>query len=170
MEDTILQISVGSFIFKHSQSAGLLLSDGRAVEPQPRLKRLGRFLFQDESSGLSVLVEDFDPTSRRFTLRVGSRRVFVEVRDVLDEVSLRSGAVRTGIRKAVTIRSPMPGLIMQIMVQPGQSVRRGDGLLVLEAMKMENMLRAPSDGIVDTVLCQAGQSVEKGQELLRFRD
>lgn len=170
MDDTILQVSVNSFIFRHSQTGGLFYADGRAVEPASRPLRLGRYLFQDQRSGFPVLVEDFDAVSRQFTLRVGGRRVLVEVRDVFDEVSRRSGAARSGARKAAAIRSPMPGLIVQIMVQPGQPVRKGDGLLVLEAMKMENMLRAPGEGVVDAVLCQMGQSVEKGQELLRFRD
>jgi len=67
------------------------------------------------------------------------------------------------------LRSPMPGLVLRLLVAPGQSVAAGDGLLVLEAMKMENELRGTASGIVQAVHVQAGQAVDKGQVLLDFR-
>jgi len=68
------------------------------------------------------------------------------------------------------LRAPMPGVIIEISVQPGTQVSRGDQLLVLEAMKMKNPIRSPRDGIVDAILVQTGQSVNFDDLLLSYRE
>lgn len=62
----------------------------------------------------------------------------------------------------------MPGLVLQILVEPGQLVQKGDALLLLEAMKMENVIKAASNGQVKTVAVQKGAAVDKGQLLLEM--
>jgi len=66
------------------------------------------------------------------------------------------------------VRAPMPGLIVRVEVKPGQLVRQGDGVVIMEAMKMENELRADTDGVVAKVLVKPGQPVEKGAVLIEF--
>ncbi len=63
----------------------------------------------------------------------------------------------------------IPGLILEVAVTPGQAVRRGDCLLVLEAMKMQNHLAALEDGIVESIHVASGQNVTRGQLLVCFR-
>ena len=82
--------------------------------------------------------------------------------------SLAAGAV-TQAGPAV-LKAPMPGLVVRVMVVPGDHVAAGQGLVVLEAMKMENELRAPAGGIVGSVSAVPGQAVEKGQVLVEFRE
>jgi len=65
-----------------------------------------------------------------------------------------------------TVRAPMPGLVVRIEVAEGQQVDAGAGLVVVEAMKMENELRAPRPGMVQTVHVAVGQAVEKGASLV----
>ena len=65
--------------------------------------------------------------------------------------------------------SPMPGLLREIAVVPGQEVRAGERLAVIEAMKMENILKADSDRVVEAVLASAGDSIAVDQPILRFR-
>ena len=64
----------------------------------------------------------------------------------------------------------MPGLVLRVQVAPGQEVPAGAGLVVLEAMKMENELKAPAPALIKAVRVQPGQAVEKGQVLLEFED
>lgn len=64
--------------------------------------------------------------------------------------------------------APMPGLIVRVNVQAGDQVRAGQGLVVMEAMKMENELRATANGIVKRIAVQAGSAVEKGALLLEM--
>jgi acetyl-CoA carboxylase biotin carboxylase subunit len=67
-----------------------------------------------------------------------------------------------------TVSSPMPGRVVQVHVAPGQDVRRGEPLMVLEAMKMEHTLSAPRDGSVESVAAVAGDQIGEGVVLVRF--
>ncbi|HZD10254.1 MAG TPA: biotin/lipoyl-containing protein [Candidatus Binatia bacterium] len=67
---------------------------------------------------------------------------------------------------AVVIRSPMPGLILDVLVEEGARIAKGQTVVILESMKMENELRAARDGTVTRVHVQKGDSVEKNQELV----
>jgi biotin carboxyl carrier protein len=80
--------------------------------------------------------------------------------------TLTGGADRQ--RGAGALRAPMPGLVMRVLVEPGQTVSRGAGVVVLEAMKMENELKAGADGTVKAVRVGTGEPVEKGQVLVEF--
>jgi pyruvate carboxylase subunit B len=64
------------------------------------------------------------------------------------------------------VKAPMPGLVVRVEVAAGQRVELGAGLVIVEAMKMENELRAPRPGVVETVHVAAGQAVEKGAPLV----
>lgn len=75
-------------------------------------------------------------------------------------------AAAEGRKKAVKVKSQMPGKIVKIMVEPGQEVERGEPVLVMEAMKMENEITAPHPGRIKEVKVEAGQAVESGAVLV----
>ena len=75
-------------------------------------------------------------------------------------------AAPAGAQGAVKVNAPMPGKILKVNVNAGTAVKKGDVLLVLEAMKMENEICAPQDGTVATVECAVGDSVESGKVLV----
>jgi biotin carboxyl carrier protein len=66
------------------------------------------------------------------------------------------------------LKAPMPGLVLRVLARVGEAVEAGRGLVVLEAMKMENELRASAAGVVVSIRVVQGQAVEKGQVLLEF--
>jgi biotin carboxyl carrier protein len=66
------------------------------------------------------------------------------------------------------LKAPMPGMVLKIMVNAGDEVKKGDSLLVLEAMKMENNIKALGDGVVTAIPIKAGDKVEKNQVLIKF--
>lgn len=72
------------------------------------------------------------------------------------------------LKKGVKVKSQMPGKILRISVKPGQVVKKGESILVMEAMKMENEIKSPQDGIIKEVKVTEGQAVETGAELLNF--
>lgn len=89
----------------------------------------------------------------------------------VDAVDERTRAIRemTGAdddEADKTISAPMPGLVLRIEVEVGQAVRAGDGLVVVEAMKMENELKAPADGVIASIAVEGGQTVDKGATLI----
>jgi pyruvate carboxylase subunit B len=93
--------------------------------------------------------------------------------NVLDERTRHiRGLVGQGKRHAGSgaIRAPMPGLVTKVLVSGGERVVAGTGLVVLEAMKMENQLTAPGKGVVRRVAVQAGQTVEKGEVLVELEE
>jgi biotin carboxyl carrier protein len=66
------------------------------------------------------------------------------------------------------LKAPMPGLVVRVLAEPGQQIRAGSGVVVLEAMKMENELRVSAASVVKTVRVKPGEAVEKGQVLVDF--
>jgi len=104
----------------------------------------------------------------RWALAPGGERREVEVLDerALHIRSLTSNSDRP--RASPVLKAPMPGLVLRVQVIPGQAVDAGAGLVVLEAMKMENELKAPGQVVVKAVRVQPGEAVEKGQVLLEF--
>ncbi|HEY3061289.1 MAG TPA: biotin/lipoyl-containing protein [Chloroflexota bacterium] len=88
--------------------------------------------------------------------------------EVLDETHARLASVaaaRGGSHGRRDLKAPMPGLVVKVLVEPGQVVAAGQPLVVLQAMKMENELSLPRGGTVSTVGVAAGQTVEAGQVL-----
>lgn len=79
--------------------------------------------------------------------------------------SLTGGPARP---EAADLKAPMPGLVVRVLVEPGHLVEAGQGLIVLEAMKMENELKARAGGRIRAVRAGPGQAVEKGQVLVEF--
>ena len=79
-----------------------------------------------------------------------------------------SPAVAGGQDLAYSMSAPMPGVILEIKVAPGDQVNKGDVVMVLEAMKMKNELKASKDGVVAEIYVAAGQQVKFGETLVRF--
>ena len=93
--------------------------------------------------------------------------------DVLDERTRHIRSLTGDVarhRGAPPLRAPMPGLVLRVLAEPGQQVAAGAGMVVLEAMKMENELRATASGVVRAVKVNPGEPVEKGQILVEFDD
>lgn len=86
---------------------------------------------------------------------------------VLDERALLMVQRRGGLGSSSgEVPAPMPGLIVKVTCEVGQQVAKGDTVVILESMKMQNELKAPIDGIVETIHCQAGQTVDKNTTLI----
>ena len=101
----------------------------------------------------------------RWTLTIGGRKLTV---DAVDE---RTRAIREMAGGAddegdKTLAAPMPGLVLKVEVEVGQAVKAGQGLVIVEAMKMENELKSPADGVVARIEVQPGQTVDKGATLV----
>ncbi|MDR2963831.1 MAG: biotin/lipoyl-binding protein [Bacteroidales bacterium] len=69
---------------------------------------------------------------------------------------------------AKAVKSPLPGTVLQVKVQAGQSVKRGDVIVVLESMKMENNIMAEKNGVIKSISVTAGQSIMQGDALFEL--
>lgn len=112
----------------------------------------------------TVFVEE--RAEHTYTLRINGEKVVVSVKDKMDLLMEAMGISNTSSAKVKEVKAPMPGLVLRLMVEEGATVSRGDNLLVLEAMKMENIIKSPGDGTVGRIHVSMGQAVEKNQVLI----
>ncbi|MEP6731623.1 MAG: biotin/lipoyl-containing protein [bacterium] len=104
----------------------------------------------------------------RYTLWLDGFRYDVEALDERTRAIRELSAAGKGPTGPAPLIAPMPGMIVRVAVQVGDTVQPGQGLVVMEAMKMENELRATSAGTVKAVLAQPGTAVDKGAVLLEL--
>ncbi len=112
---------------------------------------------------------DFDPISKTVTIKINQNKYVVKVQEPIDQLIKKLGINIATSTKVNTLKSPMPGLILKVFVTNGQAIKKGDALISLEAMKMENVYKALLDGMVDEVLVTEKQTVEKGTTLIKFK-
>lgn len=162
------QVTVGGETFQVEVDGAVVTVNGtpheaklRVVEGTPmRLLLLdhGSWVLPMDSAGRSTW-EVFDG-GERFEVEVLDQRT-AHIRSLVG-----AGAVPAG---PAVLKAPMPGMVTNVHVEPGQQVATGASLVTLEAMKMENDLRATRPGMVDRVSVTPGQTVEKGAVLVTFR-
>jgi biotin carboxyl carrier protein len=109
-----------------------------------------------------------DSDTKSLQIRLGYKTATLQLKDRFDLLLEKMGMASTGSGNLKEIKAPMPGLILDLKVKPGDLVKKGDVILILEAMKMENIIKSPGDGIVKDVKVSLKQSVEKNQILIRF--
>lgn len=120
------------------------------------------------SKSYNVEVVEANYEEKQFKIKINGQIVPVQVKDRFDELLSKMGMEGLAAKKHKDFKAPMPGLVLDINVQPGQEVAKGDTLLVLEAMKMENIMKAAADGVVSKIEVEKGQAVEKNQILIHF--
>lgn len=123
-------------------------------------------LYHDK--GYRAEVVKIDRETKTVDLKINGRKHSIQLRDKFDLLLEKMGMNNTASSKVNMIKAPMPGLIIELRVKPGDKVKTGDPLLVLEAMKMENIIKAPGEGLVKEVKVKKGDIVEKGQLLIEF--
>jgi acetyl/propionyl-CoA carboxylase alpha subunit len=109
-----------------------------------------------------------DAATKTVTLLIDGTRQVVQLRDRFDLLLEQMGMSQTVSSRLTDLKAPMPGLIVSVNAAPGQTVQKGDILLVLEAMKMENTLKASAEATIKTIRIHPGDRVEKGQVLVEF--
>lgn len=111
---------------------------------------------------------DWDRETKSMRIRLGHQTATIQLKDRFDLLLEKMGMLAAGSGALKEIKAPMPGLILDLKVKPGDEVKKGDVVLILEAMKMENIIKAPGDGVVKEVKVNLKQSVEKNQVLIQF--
>lgn len=109
-----------------------------------------------------------DITAKTLQIRLGHKTTTLQIKDRFDLLLEKMGMNSADSSNLKEIKAPMPGLILDLKVAPGDLVKKGDVVLILEAMKMENSIKSPGDGIVKAVKVSLKQSVEKNQVLIQF--
>jgi biotin carboxyl carrier protein len=114
----------------------------------------------------NILSKDFN--KKTYSIKVNNNTYDVVINDALDQQIAALGFEIGASKKVNEIKAPMPGLILEINVEEAQEVKEDDPLLILEAMKMENVINSPRDGVIKSIKVSQGNTVEKNALLIEF--
>ena len=160
MNNTPFQVTVNDQIFevKTSDAAVLdLLSVGENT-----------YHILKNNKAYKVEIESVDFKNKTFAFKINGTKYTSTIHDKYDRLIDQLG-MKVGVSQKVgDIKAPMPGLVLEVSVEVGMQVMKGDKVLILEAMKMENALKAAGDGIVKAIHITKGTAVEKGQLLIEM--
>ena len=128
----------------------------------------GQYHLLHEGKSYHIEVLALDLTSKTVVLTVNGRRQTMSIADETDQLVQQLGFSAVSATKSKNVVAPMPGLVLEVLVEAGQEVSAGTPLIILEAMKMENVLKAEGDGEVKTIRVGKGEAVEKKQLLIEI--
>lgn len=127
-----------------------------------------RFHVIREHKSYDVEVLNADLETKTMTVKVNGRDYEVALSDRYDDLLKSLGMDKALGAKVNEMKAPMPGLVLDVRVIEGQAVSKGEALVVLEAMKMENILKSPADVVVKKIIAKKGTAVEKNEVLVLF--
>lgn len=131
-------------------------------------EKQGRYHVLKDNRSYTVELIDVDFIEKKISLNVNGNNYSFELTDKFDELLKNLGMDNVNNSVAKELKAPMPGLVLEVLVKTGDSVKKGDAILVLEAMKMENNIKSVSDAVVKKVVVQKGNAVEKNQVMVLF--
>lgn len=129
----------------------------------------GRIHIIKNDKGYTVEVIEANLQTKSFIIKVNGRKYSFKAEDRFDSLLKKLGMENMANLKVKDIKAPMPGLVLDVMVEDNQTISKGDAVLVLEAMKMENIIKSPTDGIVKSIEITKGNAVEKNEVLINFK-
>jgi biotin carboxyl carrier protein len=135
-----------------------------ALDVQHQPNGLISVLYNNRS--YTAVVEKIDHKAKELTLRINGQTQKVVIKEEIDLLLSKMGLDLKAMQKAEPVKAPMPGMILKVLVEPGQQINKGDGLLILEAMKMENVLKASGSATVKSIRVAERTAVEKGAVLI----
>ncbi|MBD78832.1 MAG: acetyl-CoA carboxylase biotin carboxyl carrier protein subunit [Crocinitomicaceae bacterium] len=142
--------------------------DGEQINIDLLENKDGSFHIIHDSRGYTMKIISANPSKKEFEIEVNGTIYSLSAKDKYDDLLERLGMDLSTEENAEDLIAPMPGLVLDVKVEVGQSVAKGDLLLVLEAMKMENNIKCPADGVIKSIEVEQGVAVAKGQVLICF--
>ena len=124
-------------------------------------------ILHDNNSFKAELIEA-DYEKKVFKIKINGFLYSLELADHFDQLVDRLGLSVINSAKVKDVKAPMPGLVLDISVAAGQEVIKGDKLVILEAMKMENVIKSEGEGVVKEIHVEKGATVDKGQMLIEM--
>jgi biotin carboxyl carrier protein len=164
----MIQASVNESTYEVEEKAGELRLDGKPFEWDLQQLEEKHFHILKDNKSFRVEVLESDFTSKEFRLKINGEVHEVKLKDKTDLLLEKMGLSAVVSNAMKELKAPMPGLIYELKVAVGDTVEKGDVLLILVAMKMENSIKAIGNGIVRQININLNDSVEKNQVLITF--
>lgn len=156
-------------VFTIKKEKGTIIINDNLV--QPDIYKENDFIYNVISEGISynVVIHKIDRENKEVRLSINGKQTIVSLKTQTELLLKSLGIDLKTTAKIDNLKAPMPGLIQSIAVTEGQSLKKGEPILILEAMKMENVIKAPSDVVVEKIMVSPKASVEKGAVLVSFK-
>lgn len=154
--------------FDLSEQHGEFFSGEQAITPDIRELKPGVFHFIYRYKSYQAEITASDRAAGTVTVRVNGNLYQVAVEDPYETLLKQLGMNRGSGDRKTEVKAPMPGLVLKLAVEEGQEIEKGQNLLILEAMKMENILKAGAAGVIRRIAVQHGDKVEKNQLLIEL--
>ena len=122
----------------------------------------------DKNSAFDVEIIHSNFLNKTVTLSINGNIYDVKLEDEYDQQIKKMGLLAVTTQKLNEVKAPMPGLIVDVLVEVGQEVIEGTALLVLSAMKMENVILAQGEGVIKSIEVNKDDAVEKGQLIIEM--
>ena len=123
-------------------------------------------LFNNKSFSIEFISRDEE--KKLITIKVNNNPYTIELKDKFDLLLSQLGMSNLTTKVIKEIKAPMPGLVISVLKNAGDTVKEGENVLILEAMKMENVIKSPIDGVIKSVAVSPSNTVEKNQILVEF--
>lgn len=164
----MLKAQVNDKTFEIVANDNAVLIDGQPLLWDIAAVQAGKFhiLYNNRSYNAQVIEADYQ--NKSFQIQINQNQYTIAVKDRFDILLEQLGMGNASAKKVNDLKAPMPGLVVALKVQVGDVVKKGDTLLILEAMKMENVLKATGDGKVKSIKVNAKENVEKNQVMIEF--
>ncbi|MFC4756687.1 acetyl-CoA carboxylase biotin carboxyl carrier protein subunit [Solitalea agri] len=127
------------------------------------------YIINDDGKSYSAEILELNTEQKSVIVLVNGTKYVVELKDKFDELLRSLGMDAVGSHKVNDLKAPMPGLVLKVLVKEGDEIKKDDALLVLEAMKMENIIKAQADGTIKAIKVGERDTVEKNQVLIMFK-
>lgn len=129
----------------------------------------GQFHLLFKGRSLVADVVEVNSSEKVFVIRVNNNSYRIQLKDPYDELLQSLGMDNFSSKKELEVKAPMPGRVLDVVVKEGGRISKGDNVVVLEAMKMENVIKSPRDGTVKNICVVKEEAVEKNQVLITFK-
>ncbi|MNK48134.1 2-oxoglutarate carboxylase large subunit [compost metagenome] len=155
------------FEVENKDSAFLVNGDPVQLDLSEINNSHAHILYQHKSFRTEIV--EVNKAEKTCRIKVNGNTYQISIEDQFDALLKQLGLDNLTANKVSEIKAPMPGLVLKVLVAENTEVKKGDNLLILEAMKMENILKSSTDGTVKKVLVVQGDKVEKNQVLVQFK-
>lgn len=164
----MLNIKVNNQDFVFNLIAGTATINGKAVNADTIKLEPNKYHVIINNQSYTIELLNKTENGKGMFILVNGVKHEVEIKDRFDALLSQLGMDKLMVSKSNLIKAPMPGMVLQIHVKEGDTLKKGDPLLVLEAMKMENIIKADQDGTVKRIGVAVKQAVEKNTVLVEL--